>query len=189
MKRAKSGARDIVVSVSAIGHAGEVHEPFPPRYLTEKSGMLPFHPEMPGRGDEKKNENSIPAQQFTETNAGLSEKAGEQAEHRRGIKQAVQAFRHAGEGRANPEADEPGTPARATFVAANRAIDRARDEGAEDRFRHNDAPEQKRSATAQVNEAGEEPVPRSAEPIPDQESERDGGDHGERNREAHGPSR
>ena len=146
--------------------------------------MLPLQPDVPGRGDEQKNQNPIPAQQFAKPQARFAIKTAEQTEDRSRIEQAVQAFRHAGERNANPEANEPAAPALPSFVAANRAVNRAGDEGAEDRLRHDDAAEKKSAAATEMDQPGEKTAPRAAEPVANEKSERDGGDRGERDRQA-----
>ena len=95
----------------------------------------------------------------------------------------MQALGHAGEGGANPKTDKPGATALAPFVAADGAIDRARDEGAEKRLGHDDTPEEKSAAGAEMDEAGQKSAPRAAEPIADEKGQRDGGRCGERDRE------
>ena len=75
------------------------------------------------------------------------------------------------------------------FVAADRAVDRAGDKGAEDRLRHNDTSEEKSAATTEMNEPGEKSAPRTAEAVADEKSEGDRGEGGERDREADRRSR
>lgn len=48
-------------------------------------------------------------------------------------------------------------PARAPFVAADRAVKRRGDEDAQERLGHHDAPEQERAAGAEMDEAGKNP--------------------------------
>src|SRR5438067_2084703 len=98
----------------------------------------------------------------------------------------MQAFRHASQRHANPKAKEPTTPALPPFVAANRAVKRAGDQGAEDRLRHDDATENKRAATTEMYESGQETAPWATQPIADQESECDGSEGSESEGQAHG---
>ena len=185
----KVPARDVIVGVRAICRAGQMNEPFPPRDVPEKSRVVPFDPDVPRECDEEKSQNPFPAEQSLEADPGLAIKTGEQTERRRRIKQAVQTLRHASERGANPEADEPAAAASASFIAADRAVDRPGNKGAEDWLRHDDPSEQKCPATTQLNEPREESAPRPAEAFADEKREHDRGEDGERDGEASGCSR
>ena len=161
-----------------------MHEPFPGCELAEETGMPPLQPDMPGGGEKEKNQDPIPAQEFAKPETRFPVKTGEQTEDRRGIKQTVQAFRHAGEGDENPKAHKPAAPPLPPFVPANRAVNRTGDKGAEDRLRHNDAAEEKSATTAEMDQPGEKTAPWATEAITDEESEGDGGENAEGDREA-----
>ena len=64
------------------------------------------------------------------------------------------------------------TPSLTSFVAADRAVKRAGNEGAEKRLRHYDATENKRPATTEMNESGKKTTPRTAQAIANKKSER-----------------
>ncbi len=97
----------------------------------------------------------------------------------------MQTVCHAGKRHANPKAKKPPAPALPPFVAANRAVKRAGDKGAEDRLRHDDAAENKRAATTEMNQPGKKTAPGTTQPVADQEGERDGSERGEGDRQAH----
>ena len=145
--------------------------------------MPPLQPDMPGGGEKEKIR--IPSQRkVRETGDALPGKNRKQTENRRGIKQAVQAFRHAGERDENPKTHKPAAPPLPPFVATNRAVNRAGDKGAEDRLRHNDAAKEKSTTTTEMDQSGEKTAPRAAEAITDDKSEGNGGQNAQRNGEA-----
>ena len=96
----------------------------------------------------------------------------------------MEAFRHACNRATNPKTDEPGASAWPSFVTANRAVNRARDESAEERLGHENAVENKCPTTAELDESGEKAAPGTAQPVADEKGERDSRDGGEGEREA-----
>src|SRR4029450_5842113 len=153
----------VVVGMARVRLAPEVHEPFPGRELAEETGMPPLQPDMPGGGEKKKNQDSIPVQEFAKPNTRVPVKTGKQTEDCGGIKQGMEAFRHAGERDENPKTHKPAAPAPPPVVGANRAVTRAGDKGTEDWLRHNDAAEEKSTTTTEMDQPGEKTAPRAAE--------------------------
>ena len=157
VEQKENPARHVVVGVAWVCLAAEMHEPFPGRELAEETGMPPLQPDMPGGGEKEKNQDSIPAQEFAKPETRFPVKTGKQTEDCGGIKQAVQAFRHAGERDENPKTHKPAAPPLPPFVATNRAVNRAGDKGAEDRLRHNDAAKEKSTTTTEMDQPGKKP--------------------------------
>src|SRR6478735_4339403 len=185
MQREKNVARHTVVGMPGIGDAAEMSEPFAGGELTDEAWITPLQPDVPRRGDEEKNENPVPAQQFPKTDARFAIKTGEQSENGCGVEQTVQALGHAGESRANPKANEPGASSAPALIATNRAIECTGDEGAKDRFWHHDSPEDESAAAAKMNQPGNKTAPRSAQPIADEKGECDARGHGEGDGQTH----
>jgi hypothetical protein len=102
--------KNAIRAESARTIAAEMHEPFLRCELAEETGMLPLQPDMPGSGHKEKNQDPIPAQKFAKPETRFPVKTGKQTEDCGGIKQAVQAFRHAGERDENPKTHKPAAP-------------------------------------------------------------------------------
>ena len=185
MEQEKNVTRHVIVAMSGIRLPGEMHEPFAGGELPEKPRVPPLQPEMPWSGDEKENQNPIPAQQFTKSKARFTIENGEQTQDCGRVEKPVQAFRHAGERDKNPKANEPSSASPPPFVAADRTIKGAGNQGAEDRLGHDHATENKRATTTEMNESGNETAPRTTQAVANQESERDGSDRREGDGQAH----
>src|SRR5437763_9625103 len=127
---------------------------------------------MPGRDDQKENGHVLPAQQRPVPQPRLVIKHRQQKNNRRRINHAEQTFGQACKGRANPKSSEPNPAMSASLITAYCTENRPCDERADDRFGHDDAPEEKCAAEAEINQARNKAVPITRELFPNQKNQR-----------------
>ena len=175
--------RHIVVGVPGIRFAREMHQPFARRELLEETRMPPLQPNVPRRRDEQENRESRPSAAARETGSALPDKsttAEEESPPDRAARAGFSSCRRAPRQIQNP-INHPRRPA---AVRSRGSRNRSRrDERAEERLGHEDPAENKRAATAEMDQPRQKTAPRSAQPIADEESKRDRSDSGERERE------
>src|SRR6516165_3684436 len=117
--------------------------PFPCDNVMKVPREFPFRPDVPRSCDQKEDSQIFPSQKRAISQACFAIKHRQQKKNRRRINNAEQTFAEASEGRANPEAGEPSPSVPPSLITAQTAEDRARHERADERFRHDNAREQK----------------------------------------------
>ena len=104
--------------------------------------QMQFGRDVPGYKQRDEEQDIPPMKQFSETQPRFAIEDTEQNENRQGINQTEQTFRETRERAADPDAEKPASASASPMITTNPAKNRAGNERAEHRFRHDNPAEQ-----------------------------------------------
>src|SRR5438046_10511061 len=122
-------------------------------------GKMSSGPNVPRRNDQKKDQHVVPMEKCAESETGLTVKNSEQRKNGDQVDQPENTVGQTGEGRANPETGEPDASMLPALVTTDRAKHPAGDKSAEDWLRHDDPPEDRSTAGAEINPTRQKAMP------------------------------
>src|SRR5205085_7964420 len=133
---------------------------------------MQFSRDIPRHKDQNEDRHIPPVEEPAESQPRFAIKNSEQNEKGERINQAEQTFGEARQGATNPKAEKPEIAPPPSLITIHAAKNCAGDESAENRLRHDDAAEDRRSETAKINQAAKKSAPVVAQFFADQECQR-----------------
>jgi len=124
----KLQSRNAIIAAGHIGSSVQVTQPFNAHQLAQKSGEMPFRPNVP-RGHHQQEDRQVgPMKEQAEAETRLSIQQCEQQKNHCRTNQTVQTLSQASERRAEPKTEKPGAAKTSALIPAHAAENRAGNE-------------------------------------------------------------